>query len=426
MTQKKYSYLVFGILGISYILVFFHRLSPAVMAVDIMRDLNTGGVFMGLLSSAYFYPYAIMQIPAGLLSDSWGPRRSVSFFLLIAAIGSMAFGLAQNVGMAIAARAVVGLGVAMVFVPTMKILTNWFESRQFVHLTGILISLGGVGAYTAATPLAFLSEALSWRASMIIIGFITIAVAFFVWQVVRDTPVEKGYLPVENISSTPDVTRPSAILAARPPIGLLQGLLMVIRSPRFWPMAVCFFLSAAVSLTFMGLWGGPFLMQVYGMTKSQTGAILSMMAIGLIVGAPVMSWLSEHVYKSRKMLIVSNLTASFFLFSLLAFFAGDFPVPFLYLWCFVYSFLGSGSIVVGYAIIKDIFPLEIAGTATGLVNIAPFAGAAIGQPLMGWYLDSFGSTEGAYSVYAYSCAFKFCLVSILGAVIASLLIKENS
>lgn len=426
MTQKKYSYLVFGILGISYVLVFFHRLSPAVMAVDIMRDLNTGGVFMGLLSSAYFYPYAIMQIPAGLLSDSWGPRRSVSFFLLIAAIGSMAFGLAQNVGMAIAARAVVGLGVALVFVPTMKILTNWFESRQFVHMTGILISLGGVGAYTAATPLAFLSEALSWRASMIIIGFITIAVAFFVWQVVRDTPAEKGYLPVKNISSTPDMTRAPISLATRHPIGLLQGLFMVIKSLRFWPMAVCFFLSAAVSLTFMGLWGGPFLMQVYGMTKSQTGAILSMMAIGLIVGAPVMSWLSEHVYKSRKMLIVSNLTASFFLFALLAFFTGDFPVPFLYLWCFVYSFLGAGSIVVGYAIIKDIFPLEIAGTATGLVNIAPFAGAAIGQPLMGWYLDSFGSTEGVYGVYAYSCAFKFCLVSILGAVIASLLIKENS
>ncbi|MBU1195448.1 MAG: MFS transporter [Proteobacteria bacterium] len=418
MTQKKYSYIVFGILGISYILVFFHRLSPAVMAVDIMKDLNTGGAVMGILSSAYFYPYAIMQIPAGLLSDSWGPRRSVSFFLLIAAIGSMAFGLSQNVGMAIAARGVVGLGVAMVFVPTMKILTNWFESRQFVHLTGILISLGGVGAYTAATPLAFLSEALNWRASMIIIGFITIAVAFFVWQVVRDTPAEKGYLPVKNISSTPDMIRL--------PIGLLQGLLMVIKSPRFWPMAVCFFLSAAVSLTFMGLWGGPFLMQVYGMTKSQTGAILSMMAIGLIVGAPVMSWLSEHVYKSRKMLMVSNLIASFFLFSLLAFFTGDFPVPFLYLWCFVYSFLGAGSIVVGYVIIKDIFPLEIAGTATGLVNIAPFAGAAIGQPLMGWYLDSFGSTAGVYSVYAYSCAFKFCLVFILGAVMASVLIKENS
>lgn len=417
MTQKKYSYIIFGILGLSYVLVFFHRLSPAVMAVDIMRDFNTGGALMGVLASAYFYPYAIMQIPAGLLSDSWGPRRSVSFFLLIAAMGSIAFGLSQNVEMAIAARAVVGLGVALVFVPTMKILTNWFESKEFVRMTGLLISLGGVGAYTAATPLAFLSEVLNWRGSMIIIGLATVVVAFFVWWVVRDTPSEMGYLSLGRTSESDSMT---------PRIGLMQGLVMVLKSPRFWPMAVCFFFSAAVSLTFMGLWGGPFLMQVYGMTRSQTGAVLSMMAFGFIIGAPAMSWLSEHVYKSQKILIVLNLTASFFLFSLLAFFTGDLPKPFLYIWCFVYSFLGSGTIVVGYAIIKDIFPIEIAGTATGLVNIAPFAGAAVGQPLMGWYLDSFGSVDGVYSVYAYSSAFKYGLVFILGAVIASLLVKESN
>ncbi len=416
MKQKKYSYLVFGVLGLSYLLVFFHRLSPAVMAVDIMKDFNTGGALMGVLASAYFYPYALMQIPAGLLSDSWGPRRSVTFFLLIAAMGSIGLGLSQNVGMAIVARAVVGLGVAMVFVPAMKIFTNWFESKQFVRMTGLLLSLGGVGAYTAATPLALLSEALSWRGSMIVIGFVTIVVAMVVWWLVRDTPEEMGY------SSVGKKLEPGQDAAL---VGLSQGLFMVLKSPRFWPMAICFFCSAAVSLTFMGLWGGPFLMHVYGMSRSQTGAILSMMAMGLIIGAPIMSWLADNVYKSRKRLLVSNLIASFCLFSFLAFFTGDFPVPLLYVWCFVYSFLGSGSIVVGYAIIKEIFPLKIAGTATGLVNIFPFAGVAVGQPLMGWYLDSFGSTGGMYGVEAYSWAFKFGLLSILGAVISSLFVKET-
>ncbi len=417
MTQNTYRYLIFGILGFAYVLVFFHRLSPAVMAVDIMKDFDAGGALMGVLASAYFYPYALMQIPAGLLSDSWGPRRSVTFFLLFAAAGSIVLGISQNVGVAIAARAVVGLGVAMVFVPTMKILTNWFEAGQFVRMTGILISLGGVGACTAATPLAILSDALTWRGSMIVIGVCTIFMALMVWWLVRDTPREMGYPSMGQ--------SPGSAADAAPSIGLMHGLALVLKTPRFWPMAVCFFLSAAVSLTFMGLWGGPFLMHVYGMSRSQAGGVLTMMAMGLIIGAPVMSWLADHFFTSKKRLMLTNLSVTCVLVFFLAFFTADFPPALLYVWCFSYSFMGSGSIVVGYVIIKEIFPLRIAGTATGLVNIFPFAGAAVGQPLMGWYLDLFGSTNGVYPAAAYSSAFKFCLLSVIGALAASFLIKES-
>ena len=412
----KYRYLIFGILGAAYILVFFHRLAPAIVAVDMMRDLQASGALMGILASAYFYPYALMQIPAGLLSDSWGPRRSVTFFFIFAAVGSVALGLAQNVSTAIAARIVVGLGVAMVFVPTMKILTNWFESEKFVRMTGILMSLGGVGAYTAATPLAFLSEAISWRGSMIVIGGITLGIALAVWLLVRDTPQELGFQPLNgNINPNPAVKK----------AGLLRGMGLVLKTPRFWPMAMCFFMGATVSLSFAGLWGGPFFMHVYGMSRTQTGAVLSAMAIGLIVGAPVMSWLSDRVFSSRKKVLIANQFSALCLFTLLAFFTGEFNKTLLYIWCFSYSFMISGAVVVGYTSIKEYFPIEIAGTATGLINIFPFAGAALGQPLMGWYLDYLGSTGGQYSVDAYSAAFKFCLIFIFGALVASFLVKET-
>jgi sugar phosphate permease len=412
----RYRYLIFGILGTAYILVYFHRLAPAIVAVDMMRDLKTGGALMGVLASAYFYPYALMQIPAGLLSDSWGPRRSVTFFFIFAALGSVALGLAQNVGMAIAARIVVGLGVAMVFVPTLKILTNWFESKRFVRMTGILMSLGGVGGYTAATPLAYLSEAISWRGSMIVIGGITLGIALAVWLLVRDTPQELGFQPLNgNISPHPVVKK----------VGLWRGMGIVLKEPRFWSMAMVFFLGATVTLSFSGLWGGPFLMHVYGMSRTEAGGVLSAMAIGLVIGAPVMSWLSDKVLHSRKKVLVINQFSAFCMFTLLAFFTGNFTKTLLYLWCFIYTFMISGSVVVGYASIKESFPLEISGTATGLINIAPFAGAALGQPLMGWYLDHIGSTGGQYSVDAYSTAFKFGLIFIFGAVVSSSLVKET-
>lgn len=416
MSRKKYSFLIFAILGLAYILVFFHRLSPAVMAVDIMRDFSAGGALMGLMASAYFYPYALMQIPAGLLSDSWGPRRSVTAFLFFAAAGAVLFAISQSVGMAIFSRVLVGLGVSMVFVPTMKILTNWFEKKDFTLMTGLLISLGGVGAYTAATPLAMLNEALTWRKSMLLISGLTMIIGVFVWFLVRDYPEQKGF---DGVADTP------AVPGKSPGIGLLSGLSMVTGSMRFWPMAACFFFSAAVSLTFMGLWGGPFLMQVYGMTSAKAGSVLSMMALGFIFGAPVLSWVSENVYRSKKGLLVTHLSLTVVFVGILAFFTGRFPVPMLYIWCFGYSFLGSGSIVVGYTIIKEVFPIKIAGTATGLLNIFPFAGAAVGQPLMGWYLDRFGAVDGVYSVLAYSSAFKFCLVSMVIALVCSLLVSEK-
>ena len=86
---RRYRWLIFILLAFGYILVYFHRLCPAVLAIDIMRDFNVGGALTGLLGAAYFYPYALMQLPAGLLSDSWGPRKTITIFFIVAFLGSI-------------------------------------------------------------------------------------------------------------------------------------------------------------------------------------------------------------------------------------------------------------------------------------------------------------------------------------------------
>ena len=128
---KKYRWIIFWTLSFGYLLVYFHRLCPAVVAVDMMRDLNATGALTGFLGAAYFYPYAAMQLPAGLLSDSWGPRNTITLFFIIALAGSVILGLAPTVFIAILGRTMVGLGVAMLFVPTMKILAEWFHAKEF-------------------------------------------------------------------------------------------------------------------------------------------------------------------------------------------------------------------------------------------------------------------------------------------------------
>ncbi|MCK5723499.1 MAG: MFS transporter, partial [Gammaproteobacteria bacterium] len=136
-----YRWVVFCLLAFGYLLVYFHRLCPAVVALDMQADLQTSGALLGFLAAAYFYPYALMQLPSGLLSDSWGPRKTITVFFAIAGASSIFLGMVESMGLAILARTLVGLGVAMLFVPTMKVMTNWFKIEEFARMTGILMAV---------------------------------------------------------------------------------------------------------------------------------------------------------------------------------------------------------------------------------------------------------------------------------------------
>jgi len=153
----SYRWLIFVIMASIYFAAFFHRVCPAVIALDIQETFNISAELVGLLASAYFYGYAIIQFPAGLLSDSFGPRKSVTLFAIIGAVGSILFGLAPNIETALVGRVLVGLGAGMVFAPTMKILSSWFRVNEFTKMNAIFLATGGVGALSAAEPLALMT-----------------------------------------------------------------------------------------------------------------------------------------------------------------------------------------------------------------------------------------------------------------------------
>jgi len=410
----RYRWLIFWILALSYVLVYFHRLCPAVVATDMMHDLKAGGALLGLLSSAYFYPYAVMQLPAGLLSDSWGPRRSISVFFVLAFVGSVILGSASSILWAVVGRILVGLGVSMLFVPTMKILAEWFRIREFATMTAILMVMGGIGSLTAATPLALLSDSIGWRMSFAAVGVFTLVMAILVWLFVRDRPADLGW-PSLTDSATSEVKA----------IGLMEGVKKVLIYPWFWPVAIWFFFDCAVFFSFGGLWGGPYLMHVYGLTKTEAGQILSMLAIGMIIGSPLVSFLSNRVLRGRKPVLLLSGLVLLGVTYLLAFHTSDLSIPVLYLICFALGIFSSAIVVVGFTTTKELFPVQIAGTSTGLVNLFPFAGGAIFQPLLGYLLERNGKVGGAFTVAGYEQAFFALFLCGLAAFIACLFLKET-
>jgi sugar phosphate permease len=410
----RYRHVIFSVLGLGYIIVFFHRLCPAVLAVDMMEDLHAGGTLIGILGSAYFYPYALMQLPAGLLSDSWGARKSAAIFLSIAFIGSILLGAAPSVFWAIAGRALVGLGVSMLFVPAMKVLSEWYNAQEFAVMSGFFMAIGGVGSLASAGPLAWMSAHIGWRLSFISVGILTLGIVLLVALLVRDRPADLGWpSPVQHDGAVPQR------------IGLMEGVGKVLSDFSFWPLAAWFFFNTVIFFALGGLWGGPYLMQAYHVSKATAGNILSMISIGIIIGSPGLSFLSNRIFKARKPLLIMASIMLAIIAAAMALFTARVPQFVLYLLFLGIGIFSGGVVAVGFTMAKELFPVQIAGTSIGLINLFPFVGGALFQPFIGYVLEQSGRINGAFTVSGYHRAMLVFLLCNLLAFFSSLFIKET-
>ena len=155
---QKYAWFLFFLLTACYALVSFFRTSTSTLAVDIMTDFAVGGGLMSVMSSAYFYPYGFMQIPAGILSDRWGSRNTITLFMLLGAAGTLLFALSTSVTAATVGRVIIGMGMGMVFVPSLRVFLRWFPHHQHVLITGLILSLGSGGMPLPPCPLMTLAQ----------------------------------------------------------------------------------------------------------------------------------------------------------------------------------------------------------------------------------------------------------------------------
>ncbi|MCU0913852.1 MAG: MFS transporter [Planctomycetes bacterium] len=447
-----FRWLLFAILALAYCFVYFHRNCLSIVADDLVTDFHATASVIGVLGSIYFYCYAAMQFPAGLLSDSVGPRRTVTVSLLLATVGSLLFGLAPSVRVAMIARAMVGLGVSMVFIPTMKILAQWFRAREFAFMSGMMQAAGGLGILAATSLLGWLATVTGWRTSFAIIAGGTLLLVLGAWWIVRDRPADKGWPTIAEIdrqraaarapqmsqqapgSAAPSteggsVQGPTAADGGGPAVpksSLWQGVRTVVTQKYFWPVAVWFFFDCGIFFGFGSLWSGPYLGHVYGMNKVQAGGILSMLAWGMVLGGPVLGLVSQRVLRSRKKTFVLCTSALVVLLLALTLFPAGLSRTALMIWFFLFSVCSSAIVIMGFTTTKELFPVEIAGTCVGMVNFFPFFGGAIFQPLLGWVLDACGKNDaGQYPLQAYRMVLLVLLTASVLSLACTFLMKET-
>ena len=410
---------MWGLGALFYLIGFFHRVAPAVMTDELMQDFSIGAAALGHLSAFYFYSYVAMQIPTGILADTWGPRRLLTAGTLIAGSGTVLFAAAPGILWAGAGRLMIGGSVAVAFVGLLKLAANWFQPRRFAAVTGMALFFGVIGAVCGGPLLRLLMNFYAWRSIMLGVAFLTLATGAMIWIFVRDEPSQSGYANLIETEANP---------AGREGIKDIVKKVMEVFSYR--NTGLLFFIPAGIvgaSLTFSGLWGVPYLTTHYGISTSNASLLASALLVAWAVGGPFFGWLTDRI-GSRKPLYILGCALSLIGWAVL-FFVPALPVYALAAVLLATGF-SSGCAVVSYAFAKESLPLRLAGTVSGVINMGVMAGPMLLQPAVGYVLDiswqgGMASGRQIYSLASYQKGFSLLLAWLALSLVLLLFTKET-
>lgn len=420
---------IWGIFGAIFVISYFHRVAPGVVAKDLMAAFQASGAILGVLSALYLYIYAAMQIPVGVLADTWGPRSTLALGGVVMASGSLLFGLAGTLGLAYVGRTLVGLGASFIFVCGLRIVATWYRAREFGTLSGLTVTLGSLGGLVATTPLAALVDAVGWRETFVLVAVATFLLAGLGWVVVRDRPSDLGLPSIQAIERSEGL--PVADEDRRASVaGVWRGLVKVLKNPGTWAPCFAFFGIYGSLISFTGLWGVPYLRDVYGLSRGAAAWYMMLSALGFGIGSPLAGSLSDRIIGRRRAPYTACFSAYTLLWAVMAL-APDGRLPPIALGplCFLLGLFGGG-LIITWAASREVNPPEFAGIATGVANAGGMLGGAIMQGVLGEVLDSGWkgvSVAGArvYPAAAYRLTFWICLGSALAATACTLAVRET-
>ncbi len=347
----------FFLLALAYVLVFFHRMAPAIVAPDLQAAFAVDATRLGILAASYYYVYTLMQPLSGLAADMLGPRLAVGLLGLVGGVGSIIFGLAESFAVASIGRLLVGLGVAFVFIGLMKYNSVWFHHGVYGRVSGFTLLLGNLGAVLASGPLAAVLGFASWRTVFVALGVIAILLSLAILLFVR--------LPAAHEHHR------------KPPWHIFR-----VAGIRWGALAM--FGTVGNVFAFAGLWSLPLLQDRFGLNRDQASVYITALMLALAFGALSAGWISDHLGRRRPLAITgaAMLVAGFTLLALTPWSLGLGATL-----IFVVLGLGGGWVSVIFANAKELSGAASAGFGISMVNTGLFLGAAVMQSLFGLVLD---------------------------------------
>lgn len=346
------------------------EVSPSVMTQHLMRSFSIGATKLGHLTGCYFYAYLLMQIPAGILIDTFGPRVVTSLAILFCSFGTYVFAHATDLTSACIGRLLMGTGAAFAALNCLKLIALWFPPRRMAFMAGLMMSIAMLGAVGGQAPLSYYIESMGWREAMQGMTWIGCLLALLFWFVVRNRPAQ--------------IVPPSQLEAQSARTTFLRSCTQIFRNPQCWWLSLYSGLAFAPVCVFGGLWGVPFLSQAYGLATSTATQMISLIFIGFAAGAPLAGWISERAGQRKPIMMWGTLLAMLSVSVVIL----SPSLPPLLLGILLFTFGAAISCFLPcFTMIQEINLPIFSATAVGFMNVFDSFLGGVSDPLTGLFLD---------------------------------------
>ncbi len=367
--QRNYAYVLLVTICVTYFVENFLRSAAGALTPILIGELGISHGSMGLLISAFFFVYGVMQIPSGILSDALGARKTILGFTALTAVGVFLFWLSRSYSLLGAAQLMIGVGCSVFYINAVKLISTWFPPERKATAIGVLSATSGLGNFVAYMGFPLAVEWLGdWRPLYLVMSLVLVVNWAMNFMVLR----ERGEAAVDGPQKR------------RQPI--LGTLLATVTDTRLLPF-IAGYVLASFSWVFL-TWLPQYLIDVKGFTYLDAGMVASVGSIAGIPGCIVIAAVSDRL-RRRKLPIVAFSAVYTVLLAVFLGLPGGLPLV-------VYMALGSGMTftvsfwVLFFSMVPETLPPERVGIGLGLVNGLGTVGFSVVAPLYGGLIDATG------------------------------------
>lgn len=363
-----------------YVLAVFHRSSLGVAGIVAADRFDINATSLATFTVLQLVVYAGMQVPVGVLLDRYGSRAMLITGLVLMTVGQLGFAFVESFPAAVAARAVVGAGDAMVFVSVIRLVTVWFLVRQGPMVTQLTGLSGQLGAIAAAGPLSYLLHELGWTGAFALTSSIGVVLLVAVLALVKDSPYRRGGVVAIKLGA------------------LALSVRTVWGNPGTRLGMWSHFVSQFSATVFTLLWGYPFLVQGLGWSTSGASTLLMAMTAWAVVSGLVTARLVARLPYYRSWIVVGIVIAMVVPWTAVLLWPGIAPGWIVVVMAFATA-SGGPAAMVGFDLARSFTPPHETGRANGLVNIGGFTASLLTMALIGVVLDlSASGGMGSYTL----------------------------
>jgi len=257
---KQKAVTIFLVFAFGYYISNLLRAITATISPELVSEFNLSAGNLGLLGGGYFLGFALVQIPLGYLLDKSGPKKIVSYFLLIAIIGIISFSLSQNFISLLISRALIGAGVGACLMGPLTAYRVWFQDETQQRANSWMLMTGAIGMLSSSLPVQFFLPIIGWRS---IFGILAILTLFCIILIIIFIPNWNK----ANVQNTSDD----------------KGSLKEVWQNKFFKSLVPMgFFNYGGLFAIQTLWAGPWMVKVSGYTPEESANGLFIIYLSLL------------------------------------------------------------------------------------------------------------------------------------------------